>query len=389
MIDYNYEHQLEYLADMVESPHSCNWLGACEHLNSQQHPDSIRKAFACTKYGGYAVYKYFKQKQTSEVMTSEELKKMEMLRDKLYKERVRYSDKIREYNAKLRSDARFENLKETMIEELQSYPKIQICPATAYSADINSEAALLISDIHLGLEINTQFNRHNIHEVESKLNTLVEKTIKYCKLHNVNKLYIELLGDLVSGIIQITSRCEQEEDVISQVLKIGELLSKAICSLATHVPNIEVLGVHGNHGRVTPDKKANLEMENFERLVFAYIKTRIPDKIPVRTANNEDFLIHSIAGKKIVLTHGTNDSLSNAKQHYANLLKEHVDEIHMGHYHSFQITDDCDTEIVVNGTMMGTDKYAVQIRKHTKPSQTLRIYNLIDGDVCTYKITFN
>ncbi len=48
--------------------------------------------------------------------------------------------------------------------------------------------------------------------------------------------------------------------------------------------------------------------------------------------------------------------------------------------------NDSKCEIIVNGAVVGTDEYAVSIRRSTKPSQTLRIY---DMDVCTYKIVLN
>jgi len=391
MIDYEYEQQLGYLSEVVENPHACDWAAACNYLGTTLHPDSVRKAFACTRYGGYAVYKYFMHRlqENSCLGSEEELRRLEELKDSIYTERVRNSDKVRELRAAQRVNARFENLRDTLVEELRMTDKIDVVPCLTYTPVKDSEASLLISDIHLGLKVDNQFNYYDAEEVKRKLDILTEKTIKYCDLHKVNKLYVELLGDLISGLIQFTSRCDQEEDIIQQTMIMAELLSGMIGTLKVHIPEIVVLGVPGNHGRAIADKKQNLDRENFEKLIYAYIKARLPEDITVITSHTEDFIYYTIAGRKVVLTHGHNDKPENAKLHYCNLLKEHVDEIHMGHYHAQQIIDDCDTDIVINGAMLGTDSYTIQLRKNTKPSQTLRVYSLTDRDVCTYKITFD
>ena len=49
-----------------------------------------------------------------------------------------------------------------------------------------------------------------------------------------------------------------------------------------------------------------------------------------------------------------------------------------------EVIDKHGTDVVINGSVMGTDAYAMKHRLHTKPYQILRIY---DGDdVCTYKV---
>ena len=58
-------------------------------------------------------------------------------------------------------------------------------------------------------------------------------------------------------------------------------------------------------------------------------------------------------------------------------------EIFCGHYHRMEMLNDNNTDVVVNGSVMGTDSYAMKHRLNTKPHQILRVYN--GDDVCTYK----
>ena len=313
------------------------------------------------------------------------LKEIEKQKDELYKERVRLRDKQREINKCLCEESRFENLKEVLINALSDIPKLKEFKKVEYKPKENLEASLLISDVHMGIKIDNQFNYYDMDVVQDRLNQLVNKTIYYCKLHKVQKLNVELLGDIVSGIIQVTGRVEQEEDIITQVITAGEMLSDIMLELNKHIPEICVLTVFGNHSRVVPNKKESLNRENFERLIYHHIKTRLPN-IKITTSLNDDFLVCKIANKNVILTHGDKDGTNNAVYNFENLLNIKPDEIHMGHFHSFMIKDNNDCEIVVNGAVVGTDEYAVSIRKSTKPSQTLRIY---DMDVCTYKIVLN
>ena len=313
------------------------------------------------------------------------LKEIESKKDELYKERVKLRDKQREINKSLSEESRFENLREVLINALSDMPKLKDFKKVEYTSKENLEASLLISDIHMGIKIDNQFNYYDIDVAQDRLNQLVNKTIYYCKLHKVQKLNVELLGDIVSGIIQVTGRVEQEEDIITQVIMAGEMLSNIILELNKHIPEVCVFTVFGNHSRVISNKKENLNRENFERLIYHHIKTRLPD-VKVVTSLNDDFLVCKISGKTIVLAHGDKDGANNAVFNFENLLNIKPDEIHIGHFHSFMIKDNNDTDIIVNGAVVGTDDFAVSIRKSTKPSQTLRIY---DMDVCTYKIVLN
>lgn len=313
------------------------------------------------------------------------LKEIEKQKDELYKERVKLRDKQREINKSLYEEARFENLKEVLINVLADMPKINTTKKIDYKPNQNIEASLLISDIHMGIKIDNQFNYYDIDVAQDRLNQLVSKTIYYCQLHKVQKLNVELLGDIVSGIIQVTGRVEQEEDIITQVITAGEMLTNIILELNKYIPEISVFTVFGNHSRVISNKKENLNRENFERLIYHHIKIRLPN-IKIITSLNDDFLTYKIGEKTIILTHGDKDSIGTAVSNFENLLNIKPDEIHCGHYHSFMIKDNNDTDIIVNGAIVGTDDYAVSIRKSTKPSQTLRIY---DMDTCTYKIVLN
>ncbi len=313
-----------------------------------------------------------------EITQEDVLKDIEKEKDELFKERVRLQDKKREYNKCLREDARFERLLEVMKESVEPFEMIK---NASNMNKIEKEASLLLSDLHMGLKVDNQVNFFSVEVAKERLQSLFNKTENYCTINNVTKINVELLGDLISGIIQVTARCEQEEDIMTQIMTCSDVLSNLINELAKKF-EVVVYGVIGNHSRVMADKKQNLTRENFERLIFEYIKLKCPS-VKVLDSKCADYMTYKVNDKTIVLSHGDKDTLANAKNHFISILGFIPDYIHLGHVHNFNIKDDCNTNIVVNGSLISTDDYALSIRKHTKASQTLIIY---DEDICIYKI---
>lgn len=338
--------------------------------------DNLRKAFYCLNKI------VDKIDDNCQVTDNEVVNQIETLKDELYKERVRYRDKLREFNKKLASEARFENLKDTMLEAIKNSGVLN-CTAQIDYSPIDAEASLLISDIHYGIKIDNQLNCYNTQIAKERINELFNKAIYYCKIHRVKTLNIEILGDVVSGLIHTSVRVEQEEDIITQIIEVADILANMINKLREHIPKIKVYTVFGNHSRAVANRSDNLNRENLERLVYHYIQAKLPD-IEMITSLNDDYLVVDIADRKIILEHG--DKGNNPILDYVNLLNFKANEIHRGHYHHFSVKNDNDCVIITNGSVVGSDEYAVSIRKSTKPSQTLRVY---DKDICTYEIILN
>ena len=51
----NYEKNLQTLIGKVEGSIDMGWDEVCDYIGADIHPDSLRKAFATTEYGGYNV----------------------------------------------------------------------------------------------------------------------------------------------------------------------------------------------------------------------------------------------------------------------------------------------------------------------------------------------
>ena len=376
----DYQDELDILVDKVEGTSDKDWVEMVEELGLDVHPDSLRKSFTGGRYCGYQVYKYFQEKLESGY-TEEESKRLTTLRQELYKEKCRVQDQKREYNKLLRESARYEHLVDRMEKAIEGIEPLRL--GVCYESNpTDIEAVLILSDFHYGLEVDNVLNEYNTDIAKERLKILLDKTVYYCNIHRVQKLHVGLAGDLICGAIHLQSRVAAEEDLISQVINVSELLANFINSLRARIPEVKVWGVIGNHSRVNADKKSNMPAENFERLIFKYIEMRLPGVV-VGTNGLEDWITFKVRDQLVFMTHGDKDSLGNVKLHAVNLLGKVPDRIYFGHIHHLNVKDDNGTEIVVNGSIVSTDEYAMGLRCHTKPYQILQVF---DRDVCTYKL---
>ena len=378
----SYEDELQLLADKVEGIDDKSWEEMVDELGLSIHPDSLRKSFNAGRYSGYAVYKHFTEKFENKYCSSEEIERLEELKREIYKEKIKLSDTRREYRRHLTNEARYENLVDTLKSEIKDLETLPLhCNKVNYNTNVSG--ALLISDIHYGNTTDNVLNYYNTDVAKERIQQLLDKTIYYCSLHRVQTLYINLLGDLIAGSIHTGVRIEQEEDVISQIINISEILSNFISEISKYVTNVKVVCIQGNHGRTMSNLKENLNQENYERLIYEYIKLRLPN---LSMVNNgfEDWATYEIDNRKIFVEHGDKTKIEQIKQKAINLLGYVPDDIFVGHYHRMEMIDDNNTDVIINGSILSTDSYAMNHRLTAKPHQVLRIYN--QDDVCTYKL---
>lgn len=336
--------------------------------------ENLRKAF-------YVCEKILKKINKDICDSDGVIEELENLKDELYKERVKLQDVQREKRKGLREESRFENLLE-VLESLE-LSNISINEYKPIDKNIKKKTAILqFSDWHCGATIDNQFNYYDIDTMIERATIIRDKALYYCDFHKVTDLIIEINGDMVDGLIHISSRVEQEEGVISQIMTVTDVLIKIINSMKPYFNSIKVVTTLGNHGRLTSNKSDSITKENFEMLIPWGLRKEL-EGITVIDSKGMDFVKYEADGKTILLSHGQNDKLNSVVENFTKIYKVVPDEIHLGHTHSYKDINDCDIFVTVNGCLDGSDDYALTIRKLTTPSQNLIIY---EDDRCVYKL---
>ena len=337
--------------------------------------ENLRKAF-------YVVYKLL-NKIDENNCDYDAIKDLENLRDEIYKERCRLQDIQREKRNDLRVEARFENLLEVVKDNIGFMPTYEIKDFKPINKNQDKKYAVLqLSDWHCGALVDNQFNYYNVDTMVDRATKVRNNALDYCKLHNVTDLVIEINGDMVNGAIHVSSRVESEEGVIQQVITVTDVLAKLINSMKPYFNSIKIVTTLGNHGRLTPNKSDSITNENFEMLIPTMLRDKLSD-VKIIDSKGLDFTKYEIDGKIIMVSHGQNDSMTKVISDFSKMFKVVPNEVHLGHTHSYTDINDCDIKVTVNGSLIGSDDYAVTIRKVTTPSQNLIVY---EKDRCIYEI---
>lgn len=381
----SYENELQLLIDKVEGVDDKSWEDMVAELHLSMHPDSLRKSFNAGRYSGYAVAKYYQNKFENEYCSQDEIDRLEQLKTEVYKEKIKYQDARREYRKELTSEARFENLIDVLKQEIANLDDL---PLYHYGERIEKtkqpkDAILALSDWHIGAIIDTQWNCYSIDIAKERMEQLLKKVKRYLLNYNITNLVVEVNGDMVHGLINVSNRVQSEEDVVSQIIIVSDMLSYFINELKPYVKNLKVVTTLGNHGRLIPNKKESINKENMEMLIPEFLKLKLDKDINILTSNGLDFIKYNIGNRIICLSHGQYDKVNEVIEDFSKIYKCVPNEIHLGHTHSYKDINDSNIYITVNGSLMGSDEYAVNLRKITKPSQNLIVY---DEDRCIIEI---
>lgn len=200
--------------------------------------------------------------------------KTEEIKQNLYKQQVKTRDSLNAYRRVLREEARLEDFKELMKECVVDLSKL---PEAKYedNGPRCSEAVLMLSDLHIGVEIDNFYNKYNTTIARKRVNKLVKDVVKYCNINSVETLHILGLGDFCQGLIHTSARLEQEIDVIEQIMLASEILANALNELQKAAPNVKYYSVTDNHTRAVASLSESIESENYGKLITFYLKSRL------------------------------------------------------------------------------------------------------------------
>lgn len=337
-------------------------------------------------YAQYCKWKsYFVEKNLDEEIT----KKHEEIRIESEKERIRKQDQRREYQKLIRGEARFEHLRDEIVlavDKLNKKKKLNFSPTFT---DTTSErhGVALFSDWHFGMEVNNTMNVFNKEVFNERVERLVNSVIEYGKKNEISTLHIGQLGDLVSGIIHVSTRVQSNEDIIEQVKYVSETLAEVVSKLANTFPTIKYYNVIGNHGRIGHKNDVGVK-ENFEYLIPWFLEARLKEFDNIEIITDKDgYVVSKFLNEEVIFVHGNFDRVDRCVTTLPQILGFVPTYIFGGHIHHNYEKEHGKTTVVVNGSLIGADDHSTTGRYGGKPSQKFMVFNE-DGLECSYIIKF-
>lgn len=341
---------------------------------------------------------YIKSTRKSPGLSDEELDVISKAEMKIYEmkaEKVKLQDHRRELNKLIRESARLENIREDISDAIHdSISSLRNTDLKKYyqkneKAKGDNEGVLLLSDWHIGMVADNMINTYNEAIMKERVSDLLDKTIEYGRFHNIKTLNIFFLGDIVNGLIHITTRINNQKNVIRQTMVAAEVISKFVAKLSGEFPEIKLYFSRGNHERISANPKESIEDESLFDVIPWYVKTRVEDIPNIKIIENDldsEIISTEICDQQIFAVHGHKDQVTNVVENLALMTKTTPDYVFMGHYHSGLEKDIHGATIIVNGSLCGVDDFAMKIRKTSKPMQKFMVFNKA-GRLCTYDVT--
>ena len=329
------------------------------------------------------IQEYLEQENPTGV-SSDVLEEIELEKIELQKQQIRMRDQKRELNAIIRRQARLENLEDYFKEVTENFEGVSL-PKTKSNVDDKKEAAIVISDWHIGMKFDGRFNTFNHEVAEQRIAKVKDKTLDTVRKENIDTLHIANLGDMISGGIHVSTRVQAEEDVIQQVIRASEYLKQFVKTFLDEGIQVKYYNIIGNHGRYQSNKSevAGIE-ENFEKLILTILDTAFSNYDNYNSTGCRDGIIETeISGQKIILAHGDYDKSTNAALRLPQLFSYVPNYIITGHIHHSTSKDFGVTEHIVNPSLIGSDDYATGGRFGGKPGQKLILFNETDIESIT------
>lgn len=370
-----------------------DYVELSEKLYGQPYSSDVARRMM---YGSRKTLELLDSQQIAAVEDSSVLSDIDEKIIELKKERQKFFDQRREYSKIIAAEARYEHI----IDELRRSSNSLIhTVGCLYESDnvkhletYDSEAVLVFSDWHYGLNAKNVFNTFNTDICKSRVMFVTNKAIQKLSLHKCSKLHIVVLGDLIHGAIHTSARVASEELVCDQLMQVSEVLAQTIEKLSMYVPETCVYVTYGNHARTIQNKGDSIHRDNMERLVPWWLSQRLMmhENIHIIEESENEFLLINTCGKNICASHGDNDYVGNASRILPTLFQSkfgvNIDYILLGDKHHRESFEELGITSILCGSLCGTDDYANNKRLYSTPSQILLIFNDEDGLDAEYRL---
>lgn len=245
LTEEQYENCLSDIADKLNGKNDLDWSEIIAKYNLNMASDTLRKA-SSTIFGGqfvrdYYAKQYIQKSENSDSAYDVQLREIRREKQKLFDERAAFNKSNRDV-ARLEQDLDY---LEELIKNTQYKPFDVI-----YHNDRNKDLVVLLSDLHIGLDVESSFGKYNSDIAKEMLGKYLGEVINAIELYKIQNVYVMLLGDFTSGNIHTTVQLQNRENVIEQIQLASEMTSDFIYNIAKHCDNVVVNSVGGNHSRL-------------------------------------------------------------------------------------------------------------------------------------------
>ena len=330
-------------------------------------------------------------KQKTKLLNKAEERKIKYLRDQAHKVDV-VKEMIEEAVAKA----------DPLIVEIHRSPKKKAKSKAQITAERdNCTLWFEFSDLQLGTLMTSEemggLNKHNWVIWQDKLRIwkeqVIDKIKSYSNTHIIDRIVIACLGDMVEGSDIFKGQVWKiDRNVVDQAIEGANDTSAAFAEILLTFPehHFDILEVFGNHGRIgrKGDNPYAMSMDKvYQRMLEGQLNTVNNLTNYTYHRNEAWFYFVEVYGWNHLLLHGdqgmnklwsgrpTINGLEKGVVRYNQMFQQQVHFLHSGHFHSdWQLSFNL-TNILINGSFIGTSSFsATQMVASSPPIQVLHIF---------------
>jgi hypothetical protein len=298
-------------------------------------------------------------------------------------EKFRLQQKHREVTTKYRVLVQEKTLGDRLIQvlydEVKALPEVKRAWHPSTEKVSQETAILLLSDSHIGEVVRKEevynFGEYDFDIFVKRLKFLANsiKSITTTKLkgYRIDKLVIYCLGDMVSGRIH-EELMEKGEEIIFQVLQGSFVTAQFVLELSQMFSEIEIVGVVGNHGRLTKKPPYKRKYVNWDYVFYQFLSMFLAANDRIKCNFPKSFFtVHKIYDWSFLLLHGDNIQswqlipfygIERMMYKLGDLLQgkgQNIDYRVLGHFHNSGELDRGRGEILINGSVIGGTEYSL------------------------------
>lgn len=301
----------------------------------------------------------------------EEVKNLQKELTKVHRQKQKLQDKLTLNNKIMRNQYRYENMCDVVIKSCNEHIKNGVPKLKEINKSIGKdEVVLVISDTHIGQNVQESNNSFNYEIACMRLNNIFNNFIHEANIRSCSSVTVLMLGDLIhcASIIKHDMYASAEFLEVEATLKCFNLLASQIDRLVSKFNKVSLASVFGNESRFNSQyHPSNLQKDaknNLDVMIFAMLQERYKNSENVIFINDGDELesVVTIRNRNILMTHGNSNAINHKdlEKSFINIrarlepIYGELDAMVLGHIHSTAIS----SKVFRNASLVGSNSYS-------------------------------
>jgi len=366
------------VGQMVDSGKIESWASVNDIVNKELGIDEDKWRDESSFRKRYQAAKKFYDGCFSKMESTEYQEKLDALNRELARNTIKFRDQRNAWSRQNYADSRVEETLDLLEEKLSEIGKIEFVEHEDVQINGNNDLICCLSDLHIGQTFSSNFGEYNSSIARSRLDDYLLEIVKIGRRHGSENVYLNLLGDQVSGNIHLSIQVSNKENVIEQVKLSAQLIVNLAVELCKYFNRVFIIGVAGNHSRLVSNKDKDIKDERLDSLITWIVEqmTKHIDNIVVLHRNLDVGISDlSVRGKTYINVHGDNDSMnSNSVGKLCMMLGFFPYAIIGGHRHTPAYQEFNGVKYIQSGSLASSgDDYCISKRLSGKASQTVLV----------------